>query len=66
MSLFGAPLPPAQVTPVDFAGHWSFCDDGWLGSLTLQHAGGADLSGIYFSERFDDDFRLFMALAVHR
>jgi hypothetical protein len=58
MSLFGVPFPPVQVTPADFVGRWSFCDDGWPGSLTLQHTGGEDLSGIYFSERFDDDFRV--------
>jgi hypothetical protein len=58
MSLFGSPWPPVDVTAAEFAGRWSFCDDGWIGTLTLTHAGGQDLAGTYHSERFDEDFRV--------
>jgi hypothetical protein len=40
------------VDASDFEGRWAFCDDGWLGSLTLRSSDDGQLEGEYYSERF--------------
>lgn len=50
---------PHRVCAADVAGRWSFCDDGWLASLTLEPGGQGsptEVTGILHSERFDDDY----------
>lgn len=43
---------PAAVSVSDFVGRWSFCDDGWLGSLMFRLSREERLEGEYYSERF--------------
>jgi len=45
------------VRPEDFAGRYSFYDDGWTGRLLLEHDGDGRLWGTYHSDRDDRDYR---------
>lgn len=56
MSLLRDLAPDLQISAATFAGRWFFCDDGWLGTLTLRHDHGPRLSGTFFSERFDQSY----------
>jgi len=58
MQLFSAPSPQAEISPADFAGRWYFCDDGWLGTLTLALTDGPALTGTFASERFGEEYRV--------
>ena len=46
------------VEPRDFAGQYSFYHDGWHGTLKLKHVEGQKLTGNFYSDRFDDNFRV--------
>jgi len=43
-------------SPTDITGRWYFCDDGWPGKLTLEHEEDERFSGMYYAERFDEDY----------
>lgn len=45
------------VRAEDFAGRYSFYDDGWTGRLLLRHEEGGRLQGTYHSDRDDRDYR---------
>jgi hypothetical protein len=49
--------PTASLVPAkQLAGRWFFCDDGWLGTLTLAASGEQSFTGTFAAERFGDDF----------
>jgi hypothetical protein len=58
MQMFSAPPLPAAIRTEDFAGRWYFCDDGWLGTLTLAAGDGRQLVGSFASDRFGEDYRV--------
>jgi hypothetical protein len=64
MQLFAALPSPVEVRTEEFAGRWFLCDDGWLGTLTLAVDGERSLSGLFASERFDDDYRVSAVAGV--
>jgi hypothetical protein len=49
---------PAGLQPVDFAGRYSIYDDGWAGTLWLEHRGGRKLDGTYHGIRFEAYFEV--------
>jgi hypothetical protein len=49
---------PVQIQPAELAGRWFFCDDGWLGKLTLSADLNRQLAGSFYSERFGEDYRV--------
>ena len=56
--MFGTSMSLAKMSTQDFAGRWYVCDDGWLGTLTLDVVGEHDLAGTFASARFDEDYRV--------
>lgn len=43
-------------------GRWYLCDDGWLGELTLSELGDGAVEGVFFSDRFDDEYEVVVEL----
>jgi hypothetical protein len=70
MQLFATPGQPGEISARDFAGRWYFCDDGWLGTLTLEVTRECDIAGTitgtFSSERFGADFRVTARAGVPR
>ncbi len=58
MQLLPAPPPASLITARQLAGRWFFCDDGWLGSLTLSPSGEDSFTGTYSAERFAADYEV--------
>ena len=46
-----------RAPAADVAGRWSFCDDGWVGSLILR-SDGDELAGTLHSDRFDETYEV--------
>ena len=47
-----------EVVPGDFAGKYSFYQDGWHGTLSLNHREGRELTGDFYADRFDEVYKV--------
>ncbi len=53
-----------SVIPISaIVGHWYFCDDGWMGELTLTRASDGSLAGTFYSDRFEEEYRVTAEVA---
>jgi hypothetical protein len=43
-------------------GRWYLCDDGWLGDLTLSELDDGEVEGVFFSDRFDDEYEVVVEI----
>jgi hypothetical protein len=59
-------LAAASVDVADCAGRYAFYDDGWLGMLVLAPSQDGAVAGRFHSYRFDDDYRVSVAVDPQR